>query len=326
MKSGCTNKICIAISVLQQSLTTNAPSINDQFSHHLNNINHKSESHRRDSLANLTSTLLALPPNTQPPQPVSVILQKAQPLIRDTSTAVRTQLLKLLSALPAEDVKSHAERLLLWVQLGMTHLSTPIRLSSLDVLEWLLNTAGEETVSCPGGWTKTLKCFAGLLGWDTVPPNMKNGIRGPATMTGSSWTSTPTTAGKSSMDLKLLTKTLTVLTLWLETGLLPSRTATNQDALAAAHARRYFPLWNMEQHMLPIRLGSSDPFGHLNLFGAPKDEEGRAYEGLGERRRVFDIRWRWGFLAGAERVKLEGGGVGRAAVVVEKIIRAAEGV
>jgi pre-rRNA-processing protein IPI1 len=255
---------------------------------------------------------------------VGVILQKAQPLIRDTSTPVRIQLLKLLQALPGEDVKSHAERLLLWVQLGMTHLSTPIRLSSLDVLEWLLNTAGEEAVSCAGGWTKTLKCFAGLLGWDTEPPKMKNGIKGPATMTGSNWTSTPTTAGKGAGDLKLLTKTLSVLTLYLETGLLPSRTSTNLQTLDEKNSRRDFPIWNMEQHMLPIRSGVSSPFGHLNLFGAPKDEEGMAYEGLEERVRFFNNRWRYGFTAGVERIKLEGGGVGRAAVVVEKVLQKAE--
>ncbi|TID28001.1 pre-rRNA-processing protein ipi1 [Venturia nashicola] len=312
-----------SISVLHQSLTTSAPSLADQFSHQLNNINHKSETHRKDSLANLTSTLLSLPKGTPPPQPVGVILQKAQPLIRDTSTAVRTQLLKLLQALPAEEVRGHAERLLLWVQLGMTHLSTPIRLSSLDVLEWLLNTAGEEAVSCAGGWTKTLKCFAGLLGWDTEPPKIKNGIKGPATMTGSNWTSTPTTAGKGAGDLKLLTRTIQVLTLYLETGLLPSRSATNLEVLDEKNERRAFPICNMEAHMLPVRSGVIDPFGHLNLFGAPKDEEGMAYEGLEERVRFFTTRWRYGFTAGVERVKLEGGGVGRAAIVVDRVMQKA---
>jgi pre-rRNA-processing protein IPI1 len=47
----------------------------------------------------------------------------------------------------------------------MTHLASDIRIFALDVLEWLLRVAGDEVVSCAGGWVKMLKCFLGLLGW-----------------------------------------------------------------------------------------------------------------------------------------------------------------
>ena len=49
----------------------------------------------------------------------------------------------------------------------MTHLATEIRLFGLDVLEWLLQVAGDEVVSCAGGWVKMLKCFLSLLGWQS---------------------------------------------------------------------------------------------------------------------------------------------------------------
>ena len=52
------------------------------------------------------------------PQPVSVILPALLPLILDASNNVRTQLLKLLRALPAADVEDHVAQLLPYVRAG----------------------------------------------------------------------------------------------------------------------------------------------------------------------------------------------------------------
>jgi pre-rRNA-processing protein IPI1 len=198
-------------------------------------------------------------------------------------------------------------------------LSSGIRLSSLDVLEWLLNTAGDEVVTCPGGWPKTLKCFAGLLGWDSTETTLANGIRA-STVKGSgggTWTSTPSTAGKSTSDVKILTKTLSVLTLFLEAGLLPSVAEKQAMKIQADSARSNFPLWHADQHLLSK---VSNPFGHLNLFGPPRDEEGMEYEDRADRVRYFEERWTGTFVHGTERVKREGGGVGRVAVGVERLL------
>jgi pre-rRNA-processing protein IPI1 len=244
-----------------------------------------------------------------------------QPLIRDTSSNVRTQLLKLLVALPPEDVRSNAEQILLWTRLGLTHLSGGIRLSSLDVLEWLLNTAGNEAVTCPGGWSKTLKCFAGLLGWDSTQTTLANGIRASSVKAsgGGTWTSTPSSAGKSTSDIKILTKTLSVLTLFLEAGLLPTLAEKQAMKIQAERARGNFPLWHADQHLLPK---VSNPFGYMNLFGAPRDDEGMEYEDRADRIRYFDEKWRVTFKHGVDRVKRDGGGVGRVAVGVEKLLDA----
>ena len=49
----------------------------------------------------------------------------------------------------------------------MTHLASEIRMDALNVLEWLLEVAQEDVVSCPGGWVKTLKSFVAMVGWAT---------------------------------------------------------------------------------------------------------------------------------------------------------------
>jgi pre-rRNA-processing protein IPI1 len=189
------------------------------------------------------------------------------------------------------------------------------------VLEWLLNTAGNEVVTCPGGWPKTLKCFAGLLGWDSTETTLANGIRASTVKAsgGGTWTSTPATSGKSTNDIKILTKTLTVLSLFLECGLLPTLAEKQAMALQSESSRRNFPLWDTDQHLLPK---VSNPYGHLNLFGAPRDEEGMEYEDRADRIRYFNERWKETFKHGTERVKREGGGIGRVAVGVERLLDA----
>lgn len=307
-----------AISVLHQSLTSVAPTTSAQFTHHLSLLNHNSDTQRLQSLSYLTTSLHSSP---KPPLPISVILPKVQPLIRDTNNNVRTQLLKLLSELPVDDVRSNTESILLWTRLGLTHLSGSIRLSSLDVLEWLLNAAGNEVVGCPGGWSKTLRCLAGLLGWDNTETTSATGMRvsNSGRPGAGNWTSTHGTAGKSTADVKLLTRTLAVLSLFLESGLLPTHAEKSASERESRSAWVHFPLWHLDQHVLT---NDSSPFGHLNLFGAPRDEEGMEYEDRADRVRYFNERWRGTFLAGVERVKREGGGVGRVAVGVEKMIMA----
>ncbi|MBE7181804.1 MAG: hypothetical protein INR71_11470 [Terriglobus roseus] len=86
-------------------------------------------------------------------------------MVCDGSGGVRTQLLRLLDALPGSDVEPHTHDVLLWIQASMTHIVADIRSTGLDFLTWLLAAAGNETVSCRGGWVKTLHCFMSVLAW-----------------------------------------------------------------------------------------------------------------------------------------------------------------
>jgi pre-rRNA-processing protein IPI1 len=303
-----------SISVLQQSLATNAPSTVTQFNHHLALLGHKSEQQRLQSLSHLTGVLQNCRDHgIELPQPASVIVGKVQPLVRDPNGPVRTQVVKLLRCLPEGEVKAHTEGLLLWVRLGMTNLSAPVRMGALDVLEWLCEVAGHEAVSCPGGWTKTLKCFGGILGWDAPATVLSKDGK-------SSWTSTPNSSAKGTIDSKLLLKTLGVLTPFLEHGLLPPD-KDDVDAAGAELAAKAFPLWHTQQHVLPIRLGTSNPYAYLDLYGAPKDEESTAYEDWEERAIYFNEKWRKSFDEGVMKVVREGGGVGRAAVGLSKVMK-----
>ncbi len=92
-------------------------------------------------------------------------MPKLLPLTLDGSNGVRAQLLKLFKSLPQEDMKDHMEKLSLYIRAGLTHLAADIRSSALELLEWALEIGGEQLVSCPGGWVKTLKTLLTVLAW-----------------------------------------------------------------------------------------------------------------------------------------------------------------
>ncbi|OCL04238.1 rRNA processing protein Ipi1 [Glonium stellatum] len=288
-----------SIVLTQQSLSTTAPSSASQFSHHLSMLAHKSDTQRRESLAYLTSAILNTPPGAQLPQPVAVILPEVQRLVLDGSNSVRLQLLKLLQSLPRADIASHADQILLYTRAGMTHLAGDIRLSSLDVLEWLLQVAADEVVGCAGGWVKTLKCFLSLLSWQTDASGK--------------WSSSKATLGKTGGESKIVVKQMNAFASFIRAGLSnPSEGTEISDAISSS-----FPLWHLEQHTLPER---PNAFGRLNLFGAPRDEETEMYEDREDRQRIFREKAEVAVMAGLEHAKKGGGEMGRAAAQLRKAI------
>jgi pre-rRNA-processing protein IPI1 len=180
----------------------------------------------------------------------------------------------------------------------MTHLAAEIRVDALAVLEWMLDIAGEDIVSCPGGWVKTLKSFMGMMGW--------------ATSSGSSkWTSaSKATFGKAG---KAFPRQLLVLSQFLKAGLVESEAIpiiTGGSVL--------FPLFDVQRHMIPAR---SNAFAHLNLFGSSRDEEGEMYIDREDRQRVFSKRFQSAVQVGVENARKEGGEAGRAAAVLTKVLK-----
>lgn len=290
-----------AIVLNQQSLSTTAPSLAGQFTQQLSLVSSKSDSQRRDALSYLTSTVTGLSTSGLP-QPVAVILPKVQPLILDGNKSVRENLLKLLRALPEMEIAGHVDQLLLYVRAGLTHLAVEIRSSSLDVLDWLLQSAGRELVASAGGWVKTLMAFMSLLGWSRKE---KEGA--------DKWTASRTSFGKpGSAESKLLVKQLNTLALFLQTGL----SSPVEDG--GVRDGRLFPMWHTEQHLIP---GRSNPYGYLNLFGAPRDVESEMYEDAEGRKEVFGELMYEATTKGVQTCKKEGGEVGRAASAVEKVLK-----
>jgi len=303
-----------SIILKQQSLSESGRDSNTLFKHNLSLLSSKSDQQRRDALAYLTTTVHASGAAALP-VPAEAVVAKAQPLVLDSSASVRSQLLKLLRALPSRDVAAAVEQLLLYTRAGMAHLSTEIRISSLDVLDWLLDSNGEAAVSVPGGWVKTLRAFQNLLSWQQhSAPGTGVSAGGGA----GKWTSaTPGKTNVSSSN-KLLVHQLTSLSKLLTAGLTPSPT---DPSFLADFAASVFPLRHALAHAMPRK---SNPYGYLNLFGAPRDAEGEVYDTPEERTRVFEeLALHEVFGKGVAEAKKEGGEVGRAASAVDKALRLA---
>lgn len=278
----------------QQALSANAPTLEAQCAHHLGLLDHKADKQRQESLAFLTSAITGVASGASLPQPASVIIPAVQRLILDPSNAVRQQLLKLLKVLPESEVATHADQLLLHTRAGMTHLSVEIRTFALEVLQWLIRVAGDEVVSCAGGWVKMLKCFLSLLIWK---------------LEGEGKWSQAKSYGKS--DAKLQVKQMDALTALLQAGLYHTEVATVADNSS-------FPLWQTEHHMLSER---SNIYAHLNLFGATRDEDAEMFEDREDRQRLFNERAEAAVIAGLEQALKAGGELGRAAAQLRKVVR-----
>ena len=178
----------------------------------------------------------------------------------------------------------------------MTHLAMDIRSSSMDILNWALDVAGSELVSCIGGWVKILNCFLAMLGW----PNEEQAA---------SWSSTKASFGKAGSESTALVKNLNTMASFLRAGLEPESISDHQAST--------FPLWHVRQHVLPER---SNCFAHLNLFGPTRDEESEMYEDREDRQRVFHRRFQKAIGKGLAEARREGGEVGRAAAIVQKVL------
>lgn len=292
----------------QQSLSENG--VRDStalFNHNLSLLSSKADTQRRDALVYLT-TACGIRHNGTLPQPVSAIVEKAQPLVLDGSSQVRQQLLKLLDALPKDDL-GNVETLLMYIRAGMTHLSTDIKSSSLDAMDWLLTAQPEGVVSCAGGWIKILRTFQNLLSWtDAVPDGAHKG-----------WSASKTSANLGSN--KLLVHQLRTLSRFLTIGL--KRPDVQAERVAAAQrAAQLFPFWHTDAHLMPKK---SNAFGYLNLFGTPRDVESEMYEDAEDRCEVFGELGLYDlFCAGVKEAKKEAGEVGRAAALAEKALKLAD--
>ena len=237
-----------------------------------------------------------------------MILPSLLPLILDGSNGVRTQLVKLLKALPATEIESHVSLLLPYIRAGMTHLASDIRLSSVEILSWLLSAAGNEVVSCEGGWIKTLNCFLSVLGWHTEES--------------AKWSSNRAAFGKAGSDGKPMVKSLQVFAEFLRAGI--SVPDDDDEIMSDDDQDGYgsweFPLQHSGQYLIPDR---SAPFSYLNLFSQPKDEEGEMYESREDRQRVFMQKFQRPVDRGVNEAKNHGGEVGRASAGLSKVLKEA---
>lgn len=276
----------------QQSLSTVAPDVVHQFKHNLSLASSsRNDKQRRDALAYLTSQLSSQPPVN--PVGTNNILLKVLPLISDSSTPVRSQLLKLLRALPEDEAKHSIREAIAFIRAGMTHLSADISADSLGVMEWLLDVADDELVAIPGGWFKTLKTFCTIMRW-----SLSSSAAG--------WTSAPST-GLRAKDGQVMARQMSLLTRFIQVGFKP--------VIPVAPSPQDY--WD-NLYRIP-----RDPhaFEYLNLHGEMRDEENEMYPNREARQGVFARRFLDSVSKGIEKMKKEGGAVGRAATELDRVLK-----
>ncbi len=273
------------------------------------------------------------------------MLSKLLPLVSDPAGSVRTQLLKLFRALPSADVRPAASKILMYVRAGITNLSSAVRDDALGVLEWLLDVAGDELVASPGGWLKTLNGFGAMMGWVAAVQTNTLSSTGPNSVSFSSsgWSSAPKTSFSGSTTATLVrgpggsgalsgssatrgasfVRQLATLTKFLDIGLRSEDSAPyNPQAYWDSLFRRpSAALGGAGSAAALSTANATNPFGHLNLFGAPRDEDSEMYADREDRQRVFARRWLPAISRGIEEARREGGAVGRAAATLDALLQ-----
>ncbi|PNS14825.1 hypothetical protein CAC42_2054 [Sphaceloma murrayae] len=306
-----------SIVLKQQSLSANAPTSTDLFSHQLSLLSSKTDSQRRDALASIINILASYKTvdASYLSRPAIDIITKARPLLIDASKAIRSSTLEVLKLLPIKEVERNIQAIQIYVHIGLTHMAADIRMSTLDVLDWLLKAAGDATVSCSGGWSGTIKRLSGVLGWQSEVTTGRGNVGVPVTQKG--WTNVPRTKLE---DTKLRARQISSLANLLETGL-QSPDPETLTTLRQRQAALAFPLWNMHAQLMG---NTPNPFVHLDLFAeaeATKDDDSVVIVDWLGRQNVLRSTHASGIIKGISDAKKEGGEIGRAARSVERVIK-----
>ncbi|KAK7972875.1 hypothetical protein PG996_007097 [Apiospora saccharicola] len=283
--------------VINKQLTEDAPDANDRFKHYFQLAGSRSDTQRRDALVNLTNQLSTTPPTN--PVGTHTLLNKLLPLMTDLSKSVRANLLKLLKALPADEIAPHVEKVILYIRGAMTHITQDIKDDGLNYMEWLLDVAGDSVVSGAGCWVKPLKDFTSVLGWtvrSAVPIPGKGG-----------WTSAPRTTFGAKKHGQAFPRQMLILSKFLEYGFKAEtpRPWVSED-------------WLGNFCRLPT---NPDPYGYLGMFKPPRDEDGEIYRNREDRQDVYHKRFGEAIAIGLDAAKKEGGLAGRAAATLDKVLR-----
>ncbi|KAL1872341.1 rRNA processing protein [Diaporthe australafricana] len=285
-----------SIVVNQQSLSETAPDDVALFKHNLSLATSRTDKQRREALSHLVSQLTSTPPNN--PVGTYVLLDKLLPLITDTSSAIRSNLLRLLQALPYFDIQPHADKVVKWVRLGMLHLSAEVRDDALKFMDWLLDVAVDQLLDGAGGWTKTLDAFVAMMGWRSASASSAGGAGAKG------WSSAPKTTFGADKSGSAYAHQMAALAKFIQLGLQkPAPVEPWTDA----------QYWD-QVYRLPE---GPNPFGYLQLFGPPQDGEICAdtesrQRALWPLKKIMEKK--------STQARMEGGPAGRAATDLAKAL------
>ena len=279
-----------------QSLSTVAPDATKQFKESLDIANTtRAETRKKEALSYLANQLSMKPPVN--PVGTANILKKLLPLISYPSAPIRTELRKVFNALPKDNVETVIKQALLCIRAGLTNLSTEISNYAAETLDWLLDLAGDEVVNAPECWVKPLSDILLVIGWKRS--KTKDG-----------WSSASTSlTNLSPSAARARARHIAVLDKFLQIGFRPAESA----------------LYNRQQYWDNLyRIPRThNPFGYLNLYGAPRSAEKMPYNDPQERLQIFHKVLFEDITNGMNDCKKEGGVIGRAASALEKTVNAA---
>lgn len=289
--------------LVNQQIKSEAPSQREQFLHHVSLLSSRTDSQRKESLAYLTTVLQGEYRTEHLPFSIESFLEKVTSLLLDSNQGVRNQAFKLVTALPQRDLAGSVFRMLPYIRAGLMHLSQDIRRNMLDVLSYLLTVFSIELVAAPGGWTKTTQCFANILGFKDSTES-------------ETWSMHKTGFRE---DARSIARTLQVAEQFVTAGLAPSSSKQSSGTGDVDHPDKYISLcmWDRQHHCISDK---SDPYGYLNLFGPPPDDDSRQLEDLEARTLEFQQKFYSRFTKSLGKAKQEGGEVGRAAGQLLKTI------
>lgn len=270
--------------------------------HHLSLVTSRQESQRRESLAALANDLTLRSDGSERAVATVTIVSRIRPCLIDGSKSIREQALRVLKALNPTEIAYNIPSILIYVHIGLVHLAADIRSSSLDVLEWLVQIAPEQTVGCAGGWLKTLTTLVTLLNWQAMEAQDQKG-----------WTSasSKTTGSRGPADGKLKARQVAVLAAILGAGL--RTTDMSQGPLTS----KGLPLWHQDHHRIGYRPA---PFASLAMFGTSIDKDNAIYDDVASRQEALQKGLQRSIHRGMQEAKKEGGEIGRAATMLNKVL------
>jgi len=218
------------------------------------------------------------------------ILMKVLPLLLDSSSPIRKQLIDLLRYLPAHKVAADAEHISVFVRAGLTHLSAEISQDALAVFNWLLDIAANELVSCPGGWTKSLASFCAILGWSSS----KN----------AGWSVVPPKTNSQFQDQRIAQ--ISTLTRLIHAGL--HHELDTYDNKTCDWAQDILTSCKLSASQWPIE--------HVNIFCNLRSQDSEALVSREARLQEFLVSFSQCLKKGGELARQEGGTLGRIAALL----------
>lgn len=279
----------------QQSLREDEPSTAQVIGKQISYLASEDDKKRRQALEYLAGLPIAeLCDAIQ----VQRILPRVLQLTLVVNDQVRREAVILLRSIPLKLAAEYVEQMLPFVCAGLTHLAANVATTSLELLDWLNKTCGEQLVSCRGGWVKTLQCFLVMLRWTSEPRT-------------SGWVTTRSSIGDLTYQASSLIRCLQVLASFLEIGL----RRPYEDRAEIPN----FPLAGTLGPLLPTTKAKT--FSCLGLYGELAGNENSECNDVDTRKRVLEEKFQPALEQGLAALLQDGGFVGAAAREAAEILQ-----